>query len=397
MLAGGWATPRRAAAPTGAPRVGRPLEGLNVLDFGMFLAGPYGPQLMADLGAELVKVEATTGDRLRRIERVFAGCNRGKRSLAIDLRDPATRPVLAQLVEWADVVHHNLRMPAARRLGLDYETVRAMKPSIVYCHVSSYGPEGPRRDWAGVDPTSQAVVGWMQEGAGPGNPARWLRIGMTDDQCAMLSVVAVLLALRHRDRTGEGMDVRGSILGGAVLTTSETLLLADGTYAPYAQMDADETGFGPGYRIYECNGGWVAVAALGDEQHARLREATGASDDDEIAARVRTRAPENVASALEAVGVPAEVVRLDHEDAFFDSELNRAIGLTVAYEHAEYGETEQIGALWDFGDQSLRLDRPPPALGQHTTEILAEIGVDDATVARLAASALVAGPGLPRG
>ncbi len=343
-----------------------------------------------------MKVEATTGDRLRSSERVFSGCQRGKRSVALDLRAPESRPVLEELVRWADVVHHNLRLPPARLLGLDYDTIRTINPSIVYCHVSSYGPDGPRKDWPGVDPTSQALVGWMQEGAGPGNPPRWYRIGMTDDHCAMSSVVAVLLALRRRELTGEGADVRASILGTAVLTTSETLLLADGSIAPYDQMDADQTGIGPGYRIYRCTDGWIAVAAIGAEARDRLRHAGGCEDDADLPDAFGDRPLAEVADSLAAAGVPAEPVQLDHEKAFFASELNRRLGLSVAYEHPVYGPLEQIGAPFGFGDLDLAMDRPPPVLGQHTTEVLAEIGVPDRTVAALAAAGLLVGPGVER-
>jgi crotonobetainyl-CoA:carnitine CoA-transferase CaiB-like acyl-CoA transferase len=375
------------------PTPGGPLAGVRVLDFGMFLAGPYGPQLMADLGADVIKVEATTGDRLRRSERIFAGCQRGKRSVAVDLRSPESRPVLERLVQWADVVHHNLRLPPARLLGLGYETVRAMKPSIVYCHVSSYGPEGPRRDWPGVDPTSQAVVGWMQEGAGTGNPPRWYRIGMTDDQCAISSVIAVLLALRHRDRTGAGADVRASILGTAALTTSETMLLGDGSIAPYPTMDREQTGLGPGYRIYECADGWISVAAPGSAALERLRAAVGGNDTS-MEAEFRARRVGELAQALDQAGVAAEPVRMDQEQAFFDSDLYRRLGLSVEYQHPEYGRLEQIGSALSFGDLDLTIDRPPPVLGEHTLEVLAEVGVDRALVARLASAGLLEGPGL---
>jgi crotonobetainyl-CoA:carnitine CoA-transferase CaiB-like acyl-CoA transferase len=385
-----WQAREPSPATSGA-RPALPLEGLKVLDFGMFLAGPFGPQLMADLGADVVKVEAPTGDRLRGADRVFAGCQRGKRSVAIDLRVPESRPVLERLVQWADVVHHNLRMPPARLLGLGPEDVRAMNPSVIYCHVSSFGPAGPRRDWPGVDPTSQAVVGWMQEGAGPGNPARWYRIGMTDDQCAISSVIAVLLALRRRAETGEGMDVRASILGTAVLTTSETLLLPDGSIAPYPRMDDDQTGIGPGYRIYEGADGWVAVAALDDATRARLRAVAGAATDDAIEAGVRTRAVDELLGALAGAQVPAERVQVAHEEAFFDSELNRSLGMTAAYEHPVYGHTEQIGAPLQFDDLGVRTDRAVPVLGQHTAEVLAEVGVDADTIAQLARSGVLVG------
>ncbi|HEY2332272.1 MAG TPA: CoA transferase [Acidimicrobiales bacterium] len=387
------ARPAPVASLPGA-RPSRPLEGVKVLDFGMFLAGPYGPQLMADLGADVVKVEATTGDRLRSAERIFAGCQRGKRSVAVDLRSPASRPVLESLVRWADVVHHNLRLPPARLLGLDYESIRAIDPSVVYCHVSSYGPTGPRRDWPGVDPTSQAVVGWMQEAAGPGNPPRWNRIGMTDDQCAMCSVVAVLLALGHRDRTGEGSDVRASILGAANLTTSETMLLEDGSIAPYPLMDQNQTGLTAGYRIYECADGWIAVAAVTDEAMSALRATLGAGDDADLEAAFAARLVADVSASLTMADVQNEPVRMANEQAFLESELHHRLGMVVTYQHPIYGRVDQLGSPVSFGGPGPSVDRPVPVLGQHTTEVLSEIGITGAEIAELARAGLILDAGL---
>ena len=119
----------RDAAATARPAPQRwPLEGVKVLDLGNFLAGPYGAMLLADLGADVIKLESSTGDQMRGVEWSFVGCQRGKRSVALDLKSPEARPALEALIRWADIVHHNLRMPAAHRLGVDYESVKADQP-----------------------------------------------------------------------------------------------------------------------------------------------------------------------------------------------------------------------------------------------------------------------------
>ena len=161
----GWAiagtqTERHASASAEAP-----LAGLKVLDFGNFLAGPLGPMLLADLGATVVKVEATTGDPMRFVDWPFAGCQRGKRSVALDLKNPAARPAVDALLRWADVVHHNLRLPAATRLGLDAASVRAVNPDVVFCHVSSYGPDGLACGLARLRP---ALPGFVRVGSARG-------------------------------------------------------------------------------------------------------------------------------------------------------------------------------------------------------------------------------------
>jgi crotonobetainyl-CoA:carnitine CoA-transferase CaiB-like acyl-CoA transferase len=327
-----------------------PLEGLNVVDLGAFLAGPYGPLLLGDLGAEVVKVESTTGDGMRPVEWAFAGCQRGKRSVALDLKAPSARPALDALLRWADVVHLNIRMPAARRLGLGPQDVLTVNPRAVYCHTSSYGPTGPQADWPGYDQLFQALCGWEVLGAGEGNPPMWHRFGFMDHLCAMASVVATLLALRRRDETGEGQVVAASLLGAGVLTTGEAVRLADGSLTPVATVDADQTGLSAGYRIERDGNRWVAVVDLGE------------------------------------AGIVREPVREDQRDPFFDDAANRTAGLVATYDHPVWGRLDQPGALWTFGDLGTRIERPPPLLGQHTAEVLTEVGMAADAVAELVAA-----------
>jgi crotonobetainyl-CoA:carnitine CoA-transferase CaiB-like acyl-CoA transferase len=371
------------ARPKSERRGGRtryPLEGLKVLDFGNFLAGPLGPMLLSDLGATVIKVEATTGDPMRPPDWPFAGCQRGKRAVALDIKSPASRPALEALLKWADVIHHNLRLPAARRLGLDAAAVRAVNPDVIFCHVSSYGPTGPRADWPGYDQLFQASIGWERMGAGEGNPPMWHRFGFMDHLCAMSSAVGVLMALHQRDTTGRATDVAASLLGAGVLTNSETYVQADGTLVPVPMLDADQTMIGPGERIVELPDGWIAVAATTDEQvtalEAVLADAPASSD---VALK-----------ALAAAGVPAAAVRQQQQHAYFDDPDHLAAGMVASYTHGEWGRLEQPGAMWYFGDQDVKLDRAPPLLGEHTVEVLLEVGMSaEAVDALLATGAAV--------
>ena len=393
-LRGPVAGPTAATAPE-AVRV-YPLEGVRVLDLGNYLAGPFAAMLLGDLGADVVKLEAPTGDLMRGVERVFAGCQRNKRGVAVDLKHEGATDVVRELVRWADVVHHNLRAPAARKLGIDYESLRAVNPSIVYCHTTAYGPHGPRTDWPGYDQLFQAYSGWEVAGGGEGNPPMWHRMGMMDHQNALASLVATLLGLWHRARTGEGQFVAASILGASTLTASETLLRGDGSLVPVPPLDHDQTGMSSGYRIYQVADGWVAVVAWGPERLAALRAVAGATSEDaaEIASGLRQAKAGDVLRELAAAGLDAELVTTDQMDAFFASPDNVGADLVARYEHPVYGELEQIGALWSFGDLSVRLDRPPPTLGQHTAEVLAEVGFDPGAIQGLAAAGVIAGDGL---
>jgi crotonobetainyl-CoA:carnitine CoA-transferase CaiB-like acyl-CoA transferase len=390
--AGEWSSSAKRLPRTSSGVPARfPLAGLKVLDFGNFLAGPLGPMLLADLGATVVKVEATTGDPMRWADWPFAGCQRGKRAVALDVKSPASRPALKALLRWADVVHHNLRMPAARRLGLDAASVRTVNPDVVFCHVSSYGPQGPRADWPGYDQLFQASCGWEVMGAGEDNPPMWHRFGFMDHLCAMSSVAGTLMALLQRDRTGRATDVAASLLGAGVLTNSETYRRPDGTLAPVPALDHDQTMVGAGGRILQLADGWIAVAAVGGEQVGALTATLGATSPDGLAAAASSRSTGDSLAALAAAGVPAVAVRQGQKGPFFDDPDHLAAGLVASYTHADWGRLEQPGAMWWFGDQEVRLDRAPPVLGQHTVEVLLEVGVSQSEIDELlAAGAAVA-------
>lgn len=364
---GGEWLPTEPAAFGSQARGRFPLEGLKVLDFGNFLAGPLGPMLLSDLGATVVKVEATTGDPMRWADWPFAGCQRGKRAVALDVKSPASRPALEALVRWADVVHHNLRLPAARRLGLDAEAVRAINPDVIFCHVSSYGPLGPRADWPGYDQLFQASCGWERMGAGEGNPPMWHRFGFMDHLCAMSSVAGTLMALHQRDRTGRATDVAASLLGAGALTNSETYLRPDGALMPVPVLDSAQMALSAGERLVELADGWIVVAATDHRQVEALHTVLGES--------TAARGLVDVLEALAAAGVPAAEVRRNQKGAFFDDEDHLAAGLVAEYTHSEWGRLEQPGAMWWFGDQDVKLDRAPPLLGEHTVEVLLEVGL----------------------
>ena len=247
-----------------------------------------------------------------------------------------------------------------------------MNPRAIFCHASSYGPQGQRADWPGFDQLFQAQCGWECAGAGDGNPPMWHRFGFMDHLCALSSVVATLLALYRRDQTGESSAVAASLLGAGALTVSETYKRPDGSLASTPQLDGDQMGVSEGRRLVALADGWVAVAADSEKQLTALR---GTSLDG--------RSIDDVLTDLRAADVPAEAVRLDQREPFFDDPFNRAAGLVAEYQQAEWGRLEQPGAFWYFGNLDVRLELAPPALGEHTVACLMEAGLERSAVEQL--------------
>jgi crotonobetainyl-CoA:carnitine CoA-transferase CaiB-like acyl-CoA transferase len=393
-----------------------PLEGIRVIDFGQFLAGPFGPMLLADLGADVIKVEPTRGDSMRgSVVGSFMGCQRGKRDIAVDLKQPEGLRIAHELVATADIVHHNMTLGTADRLGIGYEACKATRPDILYCNTFMYGAEGPLAHLGGLDPLGQAAVGieWEQGPVATGNPPLWYRYGHGDVAAAMPSVTALLIALYHRDRTGEGQSMWASLFHGSMLYTADSWLDADGTPSPRPSLDREQLGLGALYRLYETHAGWLQLAAVREEHWTALcrvirredlledpRFATPA-DREQHRAELTGVLEEtfkgdlstNWRRALRAAGVPCEVSTdtWDGETILFDDELER-LGLVTEYEHPLLGRVRQFGNLITFSDTPGKQERAAPMLGQHTREILTELGYDEAAIDDYHARGIVAWP-----
>jgi crotonobetainyl-CoA:carnitine CoA-transferase CaiB-like acyl-CoA transferase len=357
-----------------------PLLGLKVLDLGAYLAGPFACMMLADLGAQVIKVEVPGGDAMRRLERTFSGTQRGKRGVALKLGDPLSQPLIEALVGWADVVHHNMRLPAARKLKVDYDSLRALNPRLLYCHVSAYGPHGPRADWPGFDQLMQASCGWETAQGGEGNPPQWLRFGVGDFFAGLSSLYALLLGVYQRNRSGEGQMLGSSLLGATLLSMSEAVAFDDGTVSEVEVLDGEQAGLSAEHRLYRCADGWIAVAAFEADEIERFRATVGNSPASWFIPRTQAQALADLQSAK----VPAEIVREAQLDPFLDDPAHTAAGLHAHYPHAVYGQLQQIGGFWDFGDLPLTLDRAPPALAQHSREVLNALGFTDEQLQPLA-------------
>jgi crotonobetainyl-CoA:carnitine CoA-transferase CaiB-like acyl-CoA transferase len=376
------------------------LEGVRVLDFGQYLAGPFGPMVLSDLGADVIKVEPVTGDSMRMAGKPFFGCQRGKRDIALNIKDPRGKEIALELVKTADIVHHNMTAGVATKLGLDYAACKAVKPDIIYCNTWAYGLEGPLARFGGLDPLYQASAGLEYESGAVavGNTPLYYRFGMCDASNAMLSVVAVLGALYHRKRTGEGQEVWTSLFDGGAIYTSDAHLVG-GTPAPRRHLDQELMGISATYRLYRTqDNDWICITAVKDEEFVALCNALGipeiasdarfASNADRITHRRQLESiiePRFLAKTarfwtrtLDDAGVPNEVPydTQGGEGPLFDSD-NIDLGLVAHYEHPLLGDVRQFGELIKFSETPGAINGPPPLVGANTRDIMHELGHGD--------------------
>ena len=415
----------RAAVP-------RLLDGLRVLDFSAYVAGPLAGQVLADMGAEVIKVEPLEGEAMRAAAYAVAACQRGKRSLALDLRASGARPIVERLIGWADVVLHNFRPGVAERLGIGEEDVASIRPDALYCHASAFGLTGPRAEHPGNDALMQALTGMERAVGGAGNEpvaATWIPIDMAG---GWVMATGILAGLYARARSGRGQFVESSLLGAGMLLQSN-VFTRDGVPVRRPQLDFAQTGYGPGYRIYECAGGeWLALVVPDADAWQRLRSlpelsglpatytplsggaAGGTDGGTDTGARrgadrgaVARRAEEILERAfgattaaewsdrLRPLGALAEVVVPMDRDTFrrgvLDDPVNRALGRVVSFETAEWGHFEHVGPLVRCGPDA---EEGPalmlPGVGEHSAEVLGELGFSTEEVADFVDAGLVA-------
>src|SRR6266700_4619236 len=243
-----------------------PLDGIAVVDLTSYIAGSYAGMMLADMGARVTKVEALAGDSFRELPG-FYGWNRGKRSIAVDLKTPAGRQIVEQLAERSDVFMENMRPGVADRLGVGYERLHALNPRLVYSSVTAFGSTGPYVDRPGFDPLLQAMSGMMAL-QGFGGPPQYLRIAVTDYYTASLAAQAMLTGLFVRERTGRGQRVETSLLHGS-------LSFQSGNTVEYA---GKPSGFRPSptYRLYEAGDReWFFLACGNQSFWVKLCKALG--------------------------------------------------------------------------------------------------------------------------
>jgi crotonobetainyl-CoA:carnitine CoA-transferase CaiB-like acyl-CoA transferase len=373
-----------------------PLDGVRVLDLSRVLAGPYCTMMLADLGAEVIKVEQPgAGDETRGWGPPFAdgdaayflAINRSKRSVAVDLKDPEGRDAILRLAARADVVVHNFRPATIERLGLGYERMRTVAPGIVFCAISGFGSDREPSDRPGYDFVVQAESGLMQA-TGDEEPMK-VGVAVVDVLTGMNAAVAILAALHRRERTGDGENIEVSLLDSglaALINVAQGSLVTGREPRRHGNAHPNIVP----YQTFRAADGWVAVAAPNDRLYQAMCEAIdcpGLATDPRfarnrdrvehreeltaaLAARFVERPAEDWVQALQAAGVPVGKIRgvLDALDAA--AQAGRPA--TVSVEHPTIGELPLLASPIRLERASLRTPAPPPLLGEHTDAVLGE-------------------------
>ena len=409
-----------------------PLHGLKVLELSEIIAAPYAAMLLADMGADVVKVEPPWGEPWRLFRqfvplesRTFMAVNRGKRSLPLDLAKPEGREIVHRLAAGVDVVLVNYRPDVPARLGVDYETLRSLNPRLVYCENTAFGRGGPMGHLPGYDIIVQAASGLMaSEGKEAGGLPQHLFNPVVDVCTGVAMAWAVCAALYHRERTGLGQRVEAALLSTALALQLQRFLRVDVEDAQvqeelvrdlkraqsgsegYRELQDLYRGFHTNapdniyYRTYRTRDGFLAVGCLSESLRGKFLEALGLEDSpdptaavedrcetggEELAARAEARFLERTSAEwvvfLENAGVPCAPVRFT-EELLEDGRLD-ANGMAVEVEHHLVGNLKMAGALVDMDGTPLHPGPASPALGQHTDEILGDLGYDEARIREL--------------
>jgi crotonobetainyl-CoA:carnitine CoA-transferase CaiB-like acyl-CoA transferase len=383
-----------------------PLKGIRVLDLTRVLAGPFATQILADLGAEVIKVERPgTGDDTRGWgppyvkdaqgddtgeTTYFVGCNRGKKSVTLDLADADAQKRIRELAGQCDVLVENYKVGDLARYGLDYASLRTLYPALIYCSITGFGQTGPYAERAGYDPIAQAMCGMMsvtgEREDRPGTTPQRVGVAVVDLMSGQYSVIGILAALLHRKGTGEGQHIDIGLLDVGVASMANI----GSAYLGAGVVSKRNGGLHPSVmpsQVFECTDGYVIVAAANDAQFRKLCEVAGRSEiakDERFAtnsARVRNRAVltplleaifrarpvADWSEALASVGVSCGPIHTI--DKVFDDPQVKARGMVVEVPYAPAGSLKMTASPIRMSATPLDSAKPPPLLGEHQHEI----------------------------
>lgn len=402
------------------PGAGGPLAGVRILDISTMLAGPYGATLLGDLGADVVKIESHEGDESRHLgaqrrgeHAPFLALNRNKRGIVLDLAKPAAQEVFGRLAATADALVTNVREPALSRLGLDYRSVCRHRPDVVWVGVTAFGADGPYAGRPGIDFLAQGYAGLIAGNGDPAAPAVRVTAPLVDVMTSMCVATGVLAALRVRDATGEGQRIDVSLLDvltHAQATVLQSFLLAD----EIVPRTGNRSHFFAPSGVYTCGDGRsICITCPSGKFFRNLCRALDVSWDTEprfartedrlrnqdeldrlIAERCKAFSrDELLARALGADVLAAPVNEV--QDVVRDPQI-RHNEMIVATEHATLGRLDVTGVPIKLRSTPGSVRRAPPVLGQHTRELLAELGYDEARITRLIDEGSAGEPGVGR-
>ena len=365
-----------------------PLAGLKVVELARILAGPWAGQMLADLGAEVIKVEAPSGDDTRqwgppfidhdgdRSAAYFHGCNRGKRSVVIDFRTPEGLQEVRRLIADADVVIENFKVGGLAKYGLDYDSLCAAYPRLIYCSITGFGQDGPYASRAGYDYIIQGMSGLMSITGEPDGQPQRVGVAVTDIFTGVYAATAILAALHQRQTTQRGQQIDMALLDVATAITANQAMNYLSTGTPPGRIGNKHPNLVP-YQVFDCADGFIIIATGNDLQYQKLCGLLGLdtlSDDprffrnaDRIAHRdvltelltetTRRRTKADLLAACEEHGVPAGPIN-DMAEVFADPQVVHR-GMKV-----ELDGIPSVRSPFVFSGAELALGRPSPKLGQ---------------------------------
>ncbi|MEH6727813.1 MAG: CaiB/BaiF CoA-transferase family protein [Hyphomicrobiales bacterium] len=387
------------------------LSHIKVLDFSHLLQGPFATQLLADLGADVIKIERPgSGDMFRSLtfrnkwlggseSPNFLAWNRNKRSLALNLKAPEAREAIMELAKDADVVVQNFRPGVMTRLGYGYEAFKAVNPRIIYCSGSGYGEDGPYVDRPGQDMLIQGLTGIMAATGQADNPPTPVGAGFSDQIGAMNMVYGILSSLVWRDRSGKGQEVKVNLLAGMLAHQNQEMVMALNFNEDFQRPNSGigHPGMDAPFGTYPTQDGWITIAM---SPYATLVDVLGNDDlldyDDpeilfdkrdevwrKLAVETAKWTVESLIEALLEKDIWCGEVKT-HLQAAQDPQVKH-MGLITSYEHPVAGTVKVVAPAVRFGETPASITRPAPLVGQHTREILGQAGFDTEHIDRLLA------------